>query len=175
MNGVFTSALEICWANGTLVGSYDTFRAEIASLLPTDPITELLGYRRAEPRFRTADAEWRTGCERVHTNGDTYLTVPFDISIRAAPLLPSLFVILGVAGGKFVKYMNGKGNRQADLIIRVERVDKLLAAEDREILVGDLEKARQQIYLGDLDNADVTILSLERRASALRNIDRFAS
>lgn len=105
--------------------------------------------------------------------GDTYLTVPFDISIRAAPLLPLLFVILGVAGGKFVKYMNDKGNRQADLIIRVERVDKLLATKDRNILLGDLEKARQQIYLGDLGNAEATILSLERRSNALRSIDRW--
>jgi hypothetical protein len=107
--------------------------------------------------------------------GDTYLTVPFDISVRAAPLLPLLFVILGVAGGKFVKYMNDKGNRQADLIIRIERVDKLLATKDRDILLGDLEKARQQIYLGDLDNADATILSLERRANALRSIDRWSA
>jgi hypothetical protein len=103
----------------------------------------------------------------------TAVSVPVEILVRAAPVLPLLLIIIGVILGLIVKWMEEKGNRQAELIVRLERIQSALNADDHLVLAGEIDKARQQIYLTDVTNAETTVTGLERRADAVRRIDRW--
>lgn len=102
----------------------------------------------------------------------TAVSVPVEILVRAAPLLPLLIILFGVILGRTIKWMEEKGNQQADLILRLERVESTLKPNDHALLADDIDKARQQIYLGDVTNGETAIASLESRADAVRRIDR---
>ncbi|HET8796476.1 MAG TPA: hypothetical protein VFO89_02235 [Thermoanaerobaculia bacterium] len=101
------------------------------------------------------------------------VSVPIEIAVRAAPLIPLLVIVFGVIVGIVAKWMEDKGNRQADLLIRLERVRNALQPGDLRTLSDLFDKARQYIYLADLANAETAVGDLETRADAVQRIDRW--
>lgn len=94
------------------------------------------------------------------------LAVPFTIAVRAAPSVPLLLLLAGIALGLFAAYVERERNRRAALMQRLERLPK--DAANRCAIV-------ERIANGDLAEAELAVRELEGASPPPRLRDRVAS
>ena len=103
------------------------------------------------------------------------VVVPFEITVRAAPMLPIMFLAFGILIGWLVAWMEKSGNRQAGLLYKISRVESQFSEADRAVVGAELDALREQVYLADFTEADKRVDELDRRAIGLRQIDTMLS
>jgi hypothetical protein len=96
--------------------------------------------------------------------------VPVDLNVRVGPLLPLLFLIGGILLGKLFKYMQDKGNPQADALVSLNRIRFRLQsahADDRALIEPMLAQANTFINENHIDQAKPLIELVESRLATL--------
>jgi hypothetical protein len=54
---------------------------------------------------------------------DEPLKIPLEVNVRTGPELPILILLLGIAFGRLVKYMQDKGTPQSDLLLQLFQIE----------------------------------------------------
>ena len=137
----------------------------------------------SEKRFITVPVTLsRSTLPPDHYSGAIYLSVagqaanvkvPVDLNVRVGPLLPLLFLIGGILLGKLFKYMQEKGNPQADALVSLNRIRFRLQsahADDRALIEPMLAQANTFINENHIDQATPLIKLIESRLETLNEL-----
>ncbi|MFP4343804.1 MAG: hypothetical protein ACLFU8_03825 [Anaerolineales bacterium] len=106
------------------------------------------------------------------------LSIPVDLSVRVGPFWPLVALLLGIVLGRLFKYMQERGEPQAEALDKVNALEvrvQEMHAEDQKILLPMVERLRQAVYQEKLEMMEVQIQALDERREALlklRNIER---
>lgn len=118
-----------------------------------------------------------------HYTGSVYLTldgqdkrqqIEVDLNVRKGPLLPAIFLLVGILLGRLVKYMQGPGKARVEGLTAVNRVEVKVQHEvnpdDQAILEPMLEEARQTVYRGEADKVQPLLDKIKDRIEKLKGL-----
>jgi len=104
--------------------------------------------------------------------------IPVVLEVRDGPFWLIVWLIIGIFGGQFVKYMTKDGGReQSDALGKVYRLEgrlEKLDNDDADLLRPLLLKLRQRVYDRKLDGLDKAFEDLEQRIDDLAALRAFA-
>lgn len=104
------------------------------------------------------------------------LSIPVDINMRTGPLLPLLFLLIGVLVGRLVKFMQERGGPQAKALRDLNRLHHdvgIAHKDDRQLLQGQVAVLQLQIYREQLEKVADSIKAIRNRLTILRDVRRF--
>lgn len=117
-----------------------------------------------------------------HYSGAIYLTLanqgsrlilPLSISMRTGPLLPLLVLLTGIAIGRLFKYMQERGEPQANVLKEINRLSEDIASadpEDQKALSGTVVALRKAAYREKFETSTQQIESIRNRLEALNQL-----
>ncbi|WP_228043733.1 hypothetical protein [Dolichospermum sp. LEGE 00246] len=117
-----------------------------------------------------------------HYTGAVYLTlegreerllIPIDLSMRTGPFLPLLVLLVGIALGRLLKYMQSKGIPQSDALGKVNELQREIAEtdpEDEKILTPMVQQVRKLVYQMDLETVKAELGAIAGRLNCLRSL-----
>jgi hypothetical protein len=154
---------------------YQLTKAVLA--LPTDPHTLAAGHISALPLtiYRSKiPPDHYTGSIYLRLDGrDERLKIPVDLNVRVGPFWPLLALLLGIALGRLFKYMQERGQPQAealaavnDTAVQVNRAQP----DDQKILRPMLDDVRQLVYREKLETVTAQLAAIENRLLALQQL-----
>jgi hypothetical protein len=84
-------------------------------------------------------------------DGNGFLTIPVDVSVRSGPLWAIVALLLGIVVGRLAVHMQSKGNQQTKLLwqlhaLRAQVERRLSDPDDRACLADSLNKVAASIY-----------------------------
>jgi hypothetical protein len=107
---------------------------------------------------------------------DAALRIPLEVNVRHGPILPIIFLVLGIGLGRIAKYMKEKGGPQSDLLLQAYQLEsKMQSSADQPILQPMLEDAKSMIYDMKLDQAKTELAAIENRwllLNTLRSLEQ---
>ncbi|MDF5723994.1 MAG: hypothetical protein PUP91_26725 [Rhizonema sp. PD37] len=101
------------------------------------------------------------------------LIIPLDLSMRIAPLMPLLVLLMGIVLGRLIKYMQEKGIPQAETLRKVKELEQKVSqtdAEDRNILIPMVGKAKQLVQQMKLEAATAEVEKITARLDCLQKL-----
>jgi len=118
-----------------------------------------------------------------HYTGSVYLTldgqdkrqqIEMDLNVRKGPLLPAIFLLVGILLGRLVKYMQGPGKAKVEGLTAINRVEVKVQHEadpdDQAILGLMFEEARQTVYRGEADKVQPVLDKIKERLEKLKGL-----
>ena len=106
-------------------------------------------------------------------NQTNRLTLPVTLNVRSGPLLPLLILLVGVVLGRLFKYMQEKGEPQAEVRKRVYQLEadlKNAHPDDQKLLESMVKKARDLVYRQQLEAANTQVTVIEGRLDGLNQV-----
>lgn len=118
-----------------------------------------------------------------HYTGSVYLTldgqdkrqqIEVDLNVRKGPLLPAVFLLVGILLGRLVKYMQGPGKAKVEGLTAINRVEVKVQHEadpDDQVILGPMfEEARQTVYCGEADKVQPVLDKIKERLEKLKGL-----
>ena len=117
-----------------------------------------------------------------HYTGSLYLTldgvnervrIPVDLNVRSGPGIPILLLLLGIVLGRLFKFMQDKGEPQANALQKVNEVAQLIdgaAPQDQKALKAMLDPIRKEVYRMKLEQIEAELKVIESRIEALHSL-----
>ncbi|OPX95694.1 MAG: hypothetical protein A4E58_02009 [Syntrophorhabdus sp. PtaB.Bin006] len=118
-----------------------------------------------------------------HYTGSVYLTldgqdkrqqIEMDLNVRKGPLLPAIFLLVGILLGRLVKYMQGPGKAKVEGLTAINRVEVKVQHEadpDDQVILGPMfEEARQTVYRGEADKVQPVLDKIKERLEKLKGL-----
>lgn len=106
-------------------------------------------------------------------NQSDWVTLPINLSVRTGPLFPLLILISGILLGRLLKYMQERGEPQANVLQEINELDYQLRSidpADQAILVPIIAQARRETYREKFDEAQAKLKLVRDRLEALGNL-----
>lgn len=101
------------------------------------------------------------------------LIVPVNITMRIAPFVPLLVLLLGIILGRLIKYMQEKGIPQAETFGKIKQLEKQITSahqEDQKILIPMLSQAEQLVQQMKLEAATTEVDKITARYECLLSL-----
>lgn len=101
------------------------------------------------------------------------LNIPVNLNVRSGPFIPLLVLFFGVILGRIFKYMQERGEPQAEVLQQVNRLQEDIEnapEEDKKILTPMIDQARQAVYREKFEQAEVRIKAIEARFELLTEL-----
>lgn len=98
-------------------------------------------------------------------NSDSYLTIPLTLNIRTGPLLPALFLIIGILVGRTLKYMQERGQTVANLLNHANQLTLWIEEYPNQApnWRNQITTAQNMIYRGQLPAAQTLLDTIHRQ------------
>ena len=101
------------------------------------------------------------------------LAIPVDLNMRIGPLLPLLVLLVGIALGRLVKYIQERGIPQSDALGKVNELEQEIAEadpDDQKILTPMVKEARKSVYQMDLETVTAKVEAIADRLNCLNRL-----
>jgi hypothetical protein len=108
----------------------------------------------------------------------TRLTLPINMSVRSGPLMPLFVLFLGIILGRLLKYMETRGEAQANALRSINRLQSDIATvepEDQAILTGMVKKTRKLVFREQLEDAEANVKVVRNRLEVLIRLRQIES
>ena len=102
-----------------------------------------------------------------------WMTLPITLSVRTGPLLPLIILIWGILLGRLLKYMQERGEPQANVLQDINELEYELRSidpADQAILAPIIAQARRDTYREKFDIAQAKLKQVRDRVEALSNL-----
>jgi hypothetical protein len=109
----------------------------------------------------------------VVANQPEWLALPINLSVRTGPLLPLTILLWGILLGRLLKYMQERGEPQANVLQELNELEyelRSLDPADQTILAKALTQARRATYREQFDKAQEKIKLIRDRLDVLTNL-----
>jgi hypothetical protein len=109
----------------------------------------------------------------VVANQPEWLALPINLSVRTGPLLPLAVLFWGILLGRLLKYMQERGEPQANVLQELNELEyelRSLDPADQTILAKALTQARRATYREQFDKAQEKIKLIRDRLDVLTNL-----
>jgi hypothetical protein len=109
----------------------------------------------------------------VVANQPEWLALPINLSVRTGPLLPLTVLLWGILLGRLLKYMQERGEPQANVLQELNELEyelRSLDPADQTILAKALTQARRATYREQFDKAQEKIKLIRDRLDVLTNL-----
>jgi hypothetical protein len=109
----------------------------------------------------------------VIANQPEWLALPIGISVRSGPLLPLVILIWGILLGRLLKYMQERGEPQANVLQELNELEyeiRSLDPKDQTILAKAIDQARRATYREQFDRAQADIKMIRDRLNVLTKL-----
>lgn len=101
------------------------------------------------------------------------LAIPIELNMRIGPLVPLLVLLVGIALGRLLKYMQEKGIPQSDALGKVNELEQEIAEadpEDQKLLTPMVKDVRQSVYQMDLGTVTAKVDAITDRLNGLKRL-----
>ncbi len=101
------------------------------------------------------------------------LAIPIELNMRIGPLVPLLVLLVGIALGRLLKYMQEKGIPQSDALRKVNELEQEIAEadpEDQKILTLMVKEVRKSVYQMDLETVTAKVEAITDRLNCLKRL-----
>ena len=102
-----------------------------------------------------------------------WMTLPITLSVRTGPFFPLVILIWGILLGRLLKYMQERGEPQANVLQDINELEYELRSidpADQAILAPIIAQARRDTYREKFDIAQTKLKQVRDRLEALSNL-----
>ncbi len=106
------------------------------------------------------------------------LSLPVDLNVRTGPFWPLLALLLGIVIGRLFKYMQERGEPQAEALQTLNALEVRIREahpEDAERLLPMAERLRQAVYQHKLERIEERVAAIDARLKALHSLREIES